>query len=108
MALLRPIRVVDEIIPESNSIKRKLLFVNQSGIISQEAYFSDDCVTLFHNGKLYDWYGREVKLDDDISRIVRFYSGVESYNGFRASEEFIVEKKDNRVAIAALEYQCPE
>lgn len=34
MALLRPIRVVDEIIPESNSIKRKLLFVNQSGIIS--------------------------------------------------------------------------
>ena len=66
MALIRPIRAVDEFIPGSNSIKRKLLFINQSGIISQEIYFPNDRVTLFHNGKLYDWYGREVQLTAGI------------------------------------------
>lgn len=88
---------VDSLIPE-----RYLMFMDQEGHQTKE-FFPTDRMTLIFNGKLYDWYGREVELGPGIKQVLAHFG---CRNGeTRAYETFVVKRNDGRLAIAALDYK---
>lgn len=82
---------------------RSLIFKDLRNAFSiypeQQIYFSEDRTTLIHDGVLYDWYGREVELGKGIKRIIRPFG---RHFGTGIYETFIVQREDNRLAIATL------
>ena len=108
MAPPYPAYVMDKPFPDGKRIEHQLVFIHDIGVITREISipFEEDRITLWHEGKLYDWYGRKVELDDNIAQIIEFYSG-SSFNN-EAHEQFIVRKKDGRLAIARLRYRYSE
>ena len=65
----------------------------------QQVYFPENRMSLVYDGVLYDWYGREIKLGDNIKKVVRPFG----YSfGNSACETFVVQREDDKLAIAAL------
>lgn len=65
----------------------------------QQVYFPENRTSLIYNGILYDWYGREIELDDNIKKVISpFGYGIRNM----AYETYLVERKDSRLAIAEL------
>ncbi|MBR2994014.1 hypothetical protein IKF43_01300 [Candidatus Saccharibacteria bacterium] len=67
---------------------------------NQQVFFSEDRTTLIYNGVLYDWYGREVMLGDNIKKVLRPFG--HNVGNAIYSETFVVQRKDNKIAIAIL------
>lgn len=96
--LYRIIETTD-ILDEENSIsKRCLVFLGPNG--SSEEFFSEDRTSLMHNRVLYDWHGRQVELEQTISKVLYYFGPNESQN----CESFVVQLKNQRLAIADLYY----
>ena len=72
--------------------------------------FPNDRGTLFYNGKLYDWFGREVEVDSRIKRIVRPFghSVGRPHDISNYHDNFIVELKNGKLAVVGVYYRQPE
>lgn len=98
MAKLTPIAAIDRIV--DGKLVHTAFFRTERGATIPKV-FSDDHITIQHEGKLYDWYGREFDLDPEISRILQFYAGVALYG--EGYEQFIVRLSNGKFAIARTE-----
>ena len=96
--LYKVVKAVDlldgyDLVPE-----RCLVFEDQDGD-TDKVFFPKDRTSIIHDGVLYDWYGRQVKIASGIKRIVEpFGHRLDNY----AYETYLVEKEDGRLAIADL------
>lgn len=62
--------------------------------------------TIFFAGKLYDWYGREIELDERIRRIVApFGHYTDGIDLSHCHDNFIVELKNGAYAICGIRYR---
>lgn len=86
-----------DLIPE-----RYLVFMDSEGNQTKE-FFPKDRTTLFFQGKLYDWYGREVKIPDDVNIVkpLGYYGG----SGYGETlEKFLVLISNRQFAFAWLSH----
>lgn len=77
--------------------------------------FPDNRGTIIYDDKLYDWYGREVELGDNIKRIVapfgRYTDGIDLCH---CHDNFVVELINGEFAIVGIRYyrlsksECPD
>ena len=74
---------------------------NLSRSPDQQVYFSKDRTTLIYDGILYDWYGREVKLGENIKKVLHPFG--HTIGNTVSSETFVVQRMDNKIAIAILD-----
>lgn len=66
----------------------------------RKIYFPEHHASLLINGVLYDWYGKEVKLSEDIKKVIEPIGlGSTLTNVY---ETYLVKRKDDRMAIAKL------
>ena len=91
-----------ELFDEGSSVpERSLIFAGPD--YSHKVTFQKNRMTLIFNHKLYDWYGREVELEPGIKQVLAHFG---CCNGeTRAYETFVVERNDDRLAIATLDYK---
>ena len=71
--------------------------------------FPKDRVIVFDGETPYDWYGREVAVDESIKRIIEplgSYTNGDSY--YEAKELYLVERNDGLMAIADARYWTRE
>lgn len=97
--LYKVIEAVD-LFSESNLIpERYLVFIDSEGHQTKE-FFLRDRITLFFQGKLYDWYGREVKVPDDVS-ILKPLGYRDDHSLWSSTQEkFLASTPDHRLAFA--------
>ena len=81
-------------------IFKQLINGEKEGLPDQKVIFPEGHTSVLFKGKLYGWYGREVKIDEDIKCVIEpIGSGI---SGNEPYETYIVERKDGRYAIAEL------
>lgn len=104
--LYNVIEAVDIFDENSPIPERYLVFMDGDGNQIKE-FFPKDRITLFFQGKLYDWYGRKVKLESDITRVISAHgSCCGCYGaGDLSRETFVVQRSDNSLATATLLYE---
>lgn len=100
------IQVVENLPTTPNGIPGRSLIVayKHNGIIveTEAVAFKNERITVDYDGKLYDWYGREVELPP-TSSIINFYGGGRDRDG-NINEQFIILFKNGAFAIAGVQY----
>lgn len=87
-----------EIPDEKGGFVRMLTFDDRPSV-----QFPADRVSVMIDGKLYDWYGREVKIDARIEQIVEPFGAGSSHGGIAdACETFLVQLKGGGMTLAKL------
>ena len=100
------IQVVENLPTTPNGTPERSLVVaykHNDTIVDTEAVpFEKGRITVEYDGKLYDWYGREVELPP-TSRIIDFYGGGRDRDG-NINEQFIILFENGAFAIAGVQY----
>lgn len=103
MAKLQLARIVET--PDSDGGFTRALELKDG----RKLVFPKDRVIVFDGETPYDWYGREVAVDESIKRIIEplgSYTNGDSY--YEAKELYLVERNDGLMAIAGARYLTRE
>lgn len=98
--LYKVIEAVDLFDEDCPIPERYLVFEDQDGN-TNKVFFPEGRTTLFFRNELYDWYGHEVVLSDNIAKILEPF-GYAGWSDSRAQEKFLVATKNHRLALATL------
>ncbi len=106
LILLKPVTAIDDL---GHLGHRTLIFESDSHLdtaIRVHMHFPKDRSTILYDGKLYDWYGREVTLDPFIARIIKpfGYTVSKPYDILNYCDNFLVELRNSQFAIIGLHY----
>ena len=109
LILLKPVTAIDDLCHLGH---RTLIFENDNPLDTTKRvhmHFPEDRSTILYDGKLYDWYGREVALDPFIVHIIKpfGYTVSKPYDILNYRDSFLVELRNSQFAIVSLHYRSP-
>lgn len=106
--LYNVIEAVDIFDENSPIPERYLVFMDGDGNQIKQ-FFPKDRMTLFFEGKLYDWYGREIKPKSGTTKILSHFGCADHHgDGSKYYEAFVVKSKNGRLSIAELDVSTEE
>lgn len=98
MSNMKPVRAIDDFLPDG-SFTRSLVFQSKTGKTRTITFPSDSMAIILSPTELYDWYGRRIKLDNDVDHVICSY-GYCDRGDTRSNEIFLVQKTNGKLSFA--------
>ena len=101
-----PVSATD-ILDRDGSVMRSLHFMDNSSGMTMTLHFPKDSTVIIRGPReIYDWYGRQIELDEEIEKVIKkFGSRVDGKSIESTHEILLAVKKNGKFTLAELHYK---